>query len=497
MKFAVPFSLVLLATFVPINSLEICTDYLMLIEKNFNIPNTEIIADNFDNFTIVKYICNSNTSNTIFLFTDDNVVSINDDYKNKIYHIEEDFQVYTQGFEVEATLDNTQWGLDEIDGTFNSKYEYTLTGKGVNVYVIDSGIFPNEDIASKIDASRGIDLTGLESPTSDCLGHGTHVASTVGGTKYGVAKDVTLIPIRVFACSITTSTSLIIAALNYIKKQLKNNEKSVINMSLSGSNSDILVQVIKDISSKAIVVAAAGNYNINAIVSSPANAPEAIAVGALDRTVANKLFKASFSNYGKVVGIYAPGVTIKGALNKPTGFAYYSGTSMATPGVAGVVALIYEEHSPDFIDKVKNEVYKIATKGIIGGQNPGDNNVNAKTPQKGNKIPTEVPTKMPTESPIRIPTMSPTMMPTERPTMMPTERPTDDSTLVPTLNPFTKAPSLCRGLRRGRCRINKDKCVWTGVYGCFRINYCKRVKFMSNCEKRQVCKWKNYECVFQ
>ena len=216
------------------STIDLCVDYILLVEKNFVVPGTVVISNAFSNFTVLKLVCNS----------EETVLLMENSYK-EILHIEEDMPVTTQGFLMNEQLDGTQWGLDEIDGVINDKYTYTLTGVGINVYVIDSGIYPNKDIALKIDVSRGVDLTGSNppNPLDDCLGHGTHVSSTIAGDKYGVAKGVTLIPVRVFPCSGTASNSVIISAIDWVSNQLKPKEKAVINMSLGGPNSEILTQV--------------------------------------------------------------------------------------------------------------------------------------------------------------------------------------------------------------------------------------------------------------
>jgi len=240
---------------------------------------------------------------------------------------------------IEATQPSATWGLDRIDSKapsvlIDSTYNYSTTGIGVTAYVIDTGIqSAHSDFAGAV--TTGYSAIADGRGTEDCNGHGTHVAGTIGGTVHGVAKDVALVPVRVLDCRGSGTTSGVIAGVDFVRTAAAGNQtKSVANMSLGGGTSSALDTAVNNlIKSGVTVVVAAGNSRADACKSSPARVPAAITVAASD---INDAF-ASFSNRGKCVDIIAPGVSITSTwLNGGTNTI--SGTSMASPHVAGAVA---------------------------------------------------------------------------------------------------------------------------------------------------------------
>ena len=227
------------------------------------------------------------------------------------------------------------WGLDRIDARtgLSRTYTYNATGAGVTAYVIDTGITLNHpDYAGR--ASIGYDALGGNG--ADCHGHGTHVAGTIGGTTWGVAKGVHLRGVRVLGCSGSGSTSGIIRALDWVRAEAGSGRRNAVaNMSLGGGFSSSLNTATANLANSGVFVAvAAGNESTNACNRSPASTSAAYTTAASDRSDR----RASFSNYGSCVDAYAPGVSIKSAW-LGTGTRTISGTSMASPHVAGVGAL--------------------------------------------------------------------------------------------------------------------------------------------------------------
>ena len=225
------------------------------------------------------------------------------------------------------------WGLDRIDQTalpLSRTYMYTRNGTGVTAYIIDTGLQANHpDFGGR--AQNVFDALGGNG--ADCHGHGTHVAGTIGGTTWGVAKGVALRGVRVLGCTGSGSTSGIIRALDWVRVNAV--RPAVANMSLGGGRSTSLNNATANLANSGVFVAvAAGNENQNACNVSPASTPAAYTTAASDRTD----LKASFSNWGSCVDGYAPGVAIKSAWLS-SGTRTISGTSMASPHVAGVGAL--------------------------------------------------------------------------------------------------------------------------------------------------------------
>jgi len=231
-----------------------------------------------------------------------------------------------------------EWGLDRIDqrsATLNSTYQYDNTGLGVSVYVADTGIRSSHN---EFGGRVGSGFSALTGGTEDCHGHGTHVAGIVGGLVYGVAKQAQLIPVRVLGCDGRGSASDVIAGLTWIRENRV--LPGVVVLSLGGSPNNALDEAVSSVISAGLsVVVASGNDAQDACQVSPARVPQALTVNALDRGDA----AAVFTNYGACTDIYAPGVDIRSAgLSSDSSLVIRSGTSMAAPHVAGVVARILQ-----------------------------------------------------------------------------------------------------------------------------------------------------------
>ncbi|GAA4129464.1 S8 family peptidase [Nocardioides fonticola] len=272
---------------------------------------------------------------------------------------------------ISTTQSNATWGLDRIDQRnlpLSSTYSYTATGSGVRAYVIDTGIYAaNTQFGSRVAAGATAINDGRG--TTDCNGHGTHVAGTIGGSTYGVAKAVTLVPVRVLDCSGSGSNSGVIAGMDWVASNAV--KPAVANMSLGGAADAATDAAVARMTSAGVtVVVAAGNDNTDACSSSPARAASAITVAASTNTDA----RASFSNYGSCVDIFAPGQNITSAwIGSTTATNTISGTSMASPHVAGVAALYLQGNPSASPATVASALTSGATSGVITGANGSPN----------------------------------------------------------------------------------------------------------------------------
>jgi subtilisin family serine protease len=295
--------------------------------------------------------------------------SLNQGQLNALQHNPNvDYIEQDQAFEATVTQSPVTWGLDRIDQRnlpLSNSYTYTSTASTVYAYVIDTGIYASH---SQFGGRASNVYDALGGNGNDCNGHGTHVAGTIGSATYGVAKQVRLRGLRVLGCDGSGSTSGIIAAIDWVRVNRTN--PAVANLSLGGGYSSTLNTAINNLANSGVFVAvAAGNENQNACNVSPASAASATTVASSTSSDA----KSSFSNWGSCVDLYAPGSSITSTwLNGGTNTI--SGTSMASPHVAGVAALYKATYGNASTATIDTWIKNNSTANVITGNVTGTPN---------------------------------------------------------------------------------------------------------------------------
>jgi aqualysin 1 len=266
------------------------------------------------------------------------------------------------------------WGIDRVDQRdlpLSTTYEHNADGTGVKVYIIDTGLrFDHAEFGGR--AASGFDAVD-GGAADDCNGHGTHVGGTVGGTTYGIAKNVGLVAVRVLDCGGSGTTAGVIAGVDWVTGDHAVGAPAAANMSLGGGASTALDNaVINSINDGVTYGVAAGNSNANACLFSPARAAAALTVASTTTTDA----RSSFSNFGTCVDIFAPGSSITSAWStSPTATNTISGTSMATPHIVGAAALYLQTNTAATPAQVESALESNATAGKVTSPGTGSPNL--------------------------------------------------------------------------------------------------------------------------
>ncbi len=285
----------------------------------------------------------------------------------RVAYVEEDGIV-----SINATQTGATWGIDRTDQRdlpLNQSYTYNTTASGVHAYIIDTGVLlSHSQFSGRM--GNGFDAVTSGGNANDCNGHGTHVAGTVGGTTHGIAKGVTIHPVRVLGCTGSGTNSGVIAGMDWVASN--HVKPAVANMSLGGGASQATDDAVARMVNAGVTVAvAAGNDNANACNYSPARAASAITVGSTTNTDA----RSSFSNYGTCLDIFAPGSSITSAwYTSSTATNTISGTSMASPHVAGVAALYLASNPSATPAQVTSAIINASTPNKVTGAQTGSPN---------------------------------------------------------------------------------------------------------------------------
>lgn len=256
------------------------------------------------------------------------------------------------------------WGLDRVDQRSGRDGNYSINdeGAGVNVYVVDTGLLlSHSEFSGRVPASWSTINDG--NGVNDCNGHGTHVAGTVAGTTYGVAKKANIIPVRTLECDGSGWSSTVMAGIDWAISHHVAGQPAVMNLSIGGFTNASFDQAVQSAVNDGItVVAAAGNSGQDACLTSPSRVASAITVAATNINDA----QASWSNYGSCVDIQAPGVSIRSAWNNsPTGDNTMEGTSMATPHVSGAAAILLSRDRSTSPADIQQKMINNATVGVV------------------------------------------------------------------------------------------------------------------------------------
>ncbi|QOV35858.1 S8 family peptidase [Streptomyces ferrugineus] len=282
--------------------------------------------------------------------------------------------VQNRTFSINATQTNPpSWGLDRVDQRNlprDNSYTYPdSAGQGVTTYVIDTGVrITHGDFGGR--ASYGYDAIDNDNTAQDGHGHGTHVAGTVAGSAYGVAKKAKVVGVRVLNNSGQGTTAQVVAGIDWVAQNAV--KPAVANMSLGGTADSALDTAVRNaIASGVTFAVAAGNESTNASTRSPARVTEAITVGATTSSDA----RASYSNYGSVLDLFAPGSSITSAWNSgDSATNTISGTSMASPHVAGAAALYLADNPTSTPAQVASALTSAATTGVVSSPGSGSPN---------------------------------------------------------------------------------------------------------------------------
>jgi subtilisin family serine protease len=312
----------------------------------------------------VKHVYQNAINGFAVEMTEEEAEAMSQDFR--VAYVEED-QIIT----LDATQTNPPWGLDRIDQRnrpLNGTYIFNWTGSGVRAYVIDTGI---RTAHTQFGGRAAASFDAFGGNGQDCNGHGTHVAGTIGGSTFGVAKSVQLRGVRVLNCSGSGTNSGVIAGVDWVR--LNHQAPAVANMSLGGGISSALDTAVNNLhnANVSIAVAAGNNNGANACNISPARAANAITVGSTTTSDS----RSSFSNIGTCLDIFAPGSAIPSAwFTSNTATATLSGTSMASPHVAGVAALFKQANPSASSTTIRNAIVNNATTGVVGNAGTGSPN---------------------------------------------------------------------------------------------------------------------------
>lgn len=344
------------------------------------------------------------------------------------------------------------WGLRYIDVKDTTTHTYfNNDGRQAVAYVLDTGVRVHNDFQNRLKGGKDFTNSGNNPEYDDGNGHGTHVAGTIGGKKYGVAKAVDIYAGKVLSDSGSGTFGGVIRGIAWAWERAKaNNENAVINMSLGGGRSTTVNNAVNEAVRQGVaVVVAAGNNNGDACNKSPSSAELAITVGSFQQS---QMARSSFSNHGECVNVFGPGSGIKSAwISGPDSSRTLSGTSMASPHVAGVVATILSRSTSN--PPTPSEISALIETGAYGKSDK------LKTPLEGRNTPNRIVQSPCLSSDVPTPTMTPTSTPTLNPT----------DTDPPTLNP-TSNPTLFDDTTLPKCVIvEKSPKFWKFANGVYQL----------------------------